>query len=81
MPENAAMGFVREWWSVIVFAMSTFAAYIVGRERTRYRISDLMDEVHDLKAEVATLKGDVKDLAGTMAVVGTDVKWLREMRK
>lgn len=77
LPENTALHFLREWWGIFVFAATTFAAFIAGRERTRYQVHEVGDKVDRLTARVEHLEKVNADQTALLAAIRVDLEWLK----
>lgn len=92
MPENIGLAIIKEWWTIIMFGVATFGSYIMGRERTRYRISDLGAKIEELQEAQEEMQGEMKDelnelrtkfndMHGVLVELRTDMKWFKEGMK
>jgi hypothetical protein len=57
MPYKAELGaFVADWWQFGAFLVGGLIAYVAGRERQRFRVDQIGQEVRDQGERIAALE-------------------------
>ena len=57
--------FLQEWWHIIVFALSGGVAFVLGKERNRWKIDQIGKEVEKAFTEIEKVERKVDALKDT----------------
>ncbi|MDI9407825.1 MAG: hypothetical protein QM523_01100 [Candidatus Pacebacteria bacterium] len=71
------MDLIREWWSAIMFVIGGVSAFIVQRERTRWQLSTLGDELAGIKETLKELRVGQAEQALLGAELRTEISNLK----
>lgn len=84
MPESLVNA-VREWWDVGAFIVAGVLAFIVGKERQRWRVNQIGEEVEKQGKRISHLEAQGHTSAVTLAEIRTNqnliLTMLRELRE
>lgn len=80
---------VQDWWQFAFFVGGAFVAFIVGKERQRYKVEDIGRDVSGLKKEVQDLREELTLIhkqegaeavssARSITELATDIRYLRK---
>lgn len=80
---------VQDWWQFAFFIGGAFIAFIVGKERQRYKVEDigrdvvgLKDELQEVRKELASMHqqdgAEAVSSARSITELATDIRYLRK---
>lgn len=82
--QSGLLGFLSEWWQFVAFVAAGIVAFVMGKERTRWRVDQLGDRVKDLDQRMVRLErqgnAEAVTLAEIKATLGGIKDSLAEMR-
>lgn len=71
------MSLLKEWWPIGFAVVTAFAAFVAGKERTRYQVHEVGDKVDKLTERVTHLEKINADQTALLASISTDLTWLK----
>lgn len=75
------MDWVREWWGVLSFIGMGVASFVVGQERSRWKVHQVGDLIEKLTDRVIHLEKINSEQAIMLAEIKVELHFIREGRK
>lgn len=56
------LNMLQDWWGFVAFALGGFAAFVVGKERQRYKVDQVGKDVEKLSQRVTKQSAEIEAL-------------------